>query len=188
MTRPQQPCGSAEHGFNRRLFLQGGLATALGVTLGGSEAAYDRAWAAELRRRQKHVLLLWLAGGSSQLETWDPKPGRPTGGPFKAIPTAATGVHICELLPKMAQRMNRVAVVRSLDTSIADHGGASVLMETGRTPEPGLVYPDLGAVIAKELGQLDSQVPDYVSLYLATEGQRRPDPGFLGGRYAAMHL
>ncbi len=183
-----QHCGSPDHGLNRRQFIHGGLATALGVSLGGLEAPYSPLWADELKKRHKHVLLLWLAGGSSQLETWDPKPGRPTGGPFKAIATAQTGVHISELLPSIAQRMNRIALVRSLDTRVADHGTAAIIMETGRTPEAGLVFPDVGAVVAKELGQIDSQVPDYVSLYLATEGHRRPEPGFLGGRYAAMHL
>jgi hypothetical protein len=158
------------------------------MSLGGLSAPYDPVWADELRQRKKQVLLLWLAGGSSQLETWDPKPGRPTGGPFKAIATAATGVHISELLPKMARIMDRVAIVRSLDTRIADHGTAADLMDTGRTREPRLVYPDLGTVIAKELAQRDAQVPDYVSLYLATEGHRRPNPGFLGGSHAAMHL
>ncbi len=173
---------------SRRRFLHDAGAAALGMGLGGLAAPYDPLWADELRGQNKHVLLLWLAGGSSQLETWDPKPGRPTGGPFKAIPTVATGVHISELMPKMAKIMNRVAIVRSLDTRIADHGTAAALMETGRTREPRLVYPDLGTVIAKELAQRDAQVPDYVSLYLATEGHRRPNPGFLGGRYAAMHL
>jgi uncharacterized protein (DUF1501 family) len=63
-------------------------------------------------------------------------------------------------------------------------------MQIGRRPEAELAYPDFGAVVAKELGQRDSQVPEYVSLYLATEGQYsgRPNPGFLGGRYAAMSL
>lgn len=186
MNRPE--CGSPEHGFNRRMFLQGGVATALGVSLGGLEAGYDAVWADELRRQKKQVLLLWLAGGASQFETWDPKPGRPTGGPFKAIPTAVAGVQICELMPKMAALMNRVAIVRSLDTKIADHGIAADIVETGRPREPQVVYPEFGTVIAKELGQRDSKTPDYVSLYLATEGHRRPNPGFLGGRYAAMHL
>src|SRR5262249_29798654 len=113
-------CGSSEHTMDRRLFLQGGLATALGVGMAGFEAPVDSLWAGELRQRHKQVLLLWLAGGASQFETWDPKPGRPTGGPFKAIPTAVPGVHICELMPKMAQLMKHVAVVRSLDTRIAD--------------------------------------------------------------------
>jgi hypothetical protein len=181
-------CSSPQHEIGRRQFLQGGAATALGVSLGGWGAAYNAAWAAELRRTHKRVLLLWLAGGASQLETFDPKPARPTGGPFKAIPTAVEGIHICELMPKMAKLMKDFAIVRSLDTKIGDHGQASNLMDAGRTPEPGLAYPDWGTVMSKELAQRDSQVPDYVSLYLATEGQRRPNPGFLGGAYAAVHL
>src|SRR5207237_8715473 len=86
--RTSRLCGSPLHDIGRRQFLQGGVATALGVSLGGLGAAYSPAWADELRRTHKRVLLLWLAGGASQLETFDPKPGRPTGGPFKAIATA----------------------------------------------------------------------------------------------------
>lgn len=181
-------CGSAEHGLHRRHFLQGGIATALGVSLGGLLTPYDQAWADALRKKQKHVILLWLAGGSSQLETFDPKPGRPTGGPFRAIPTTTAGVYVSELMPKLAASFQHTAVVRSLDTKIADHGTAAALVETGKTKEAALKHPDLGTVIARELSQRESPVPDYVSLYLATEGHRRPDPGFLGGRYAAMHL
>jgi hypothetical protein len=186
----KQFCGSAEHLIDRRLFLQGGIATALGVSLAGLESPHHSLWADELRRQGKHVILLWLAGGSSQLETWDPKPGRPTGGPFKAIATAVPGVHISELMPKTARMMNQIAVVRSLDTKIGEHGQASELMQRGRRPEAELVYPDFGAVVAKELGQRDSAVPEYVSMYLATEGQRwgRPEPGFLGSRHAGMTL
>ncbi|HEV3084513.1 MAG TPA: DUF1501 domain-containing protein [Gemmataceae bacterium] len=183
-------CGSPEHLIDRRLFLQGGVATALGVGLAGFGAPQDSLVAAEIRKHKKHVLLLWLAGGASQLETFDPKPGRPTGGPFKAIPTAVPGIHICELLPKMARIMDRVALLRSLDTKIGDHGQAAELMQHGRRPEVGIAFPDVGTVLAKELGERDSAVPEYVSLYLATEGQRwgRPDAGFLGGRYGAMNL
>lgn len=167
----QSCCGSPEHTMNRRLFLQGGVNIALGVGLAGLGAPLDSLLANEIKKKHKHVLLLWLAGGSSQLETWDPKPGRPTGGPFRAIPTAVPGVHICELLPKMAGLMDRVALVRSLDTRIADHGQAADLMQRGRRPEAELAYPDFGSVITKELSQGESAVPEYVSLYLATEGQ-----------------
>ncbi len=189
MTR-KQFCGSPEHTVDRRLFLQGGLATALGVSLAGIEAPNHALAAPDVARRKKQVLLLWLAGGASQLETWDPKPGRPTGGPFKAIPTSVPGVHICELLPRMAKLMNKVAVVRSLDTRIGDHGQAADLVQRGRRNEAGVQYPDFGTVVAKELGQRDSAVPEYVSMYLATEGQNsgRPYPGFLGGRHGAMTL
>src|SRR5262249_44084825 len=182
-------CGSPEHAVNRRQFLRTGLAAA-GLTVGGLTIPTGVVWADELRRQQKRVLLLWLAGGSSQLETWDPKPGRPTGGPFKAIPTNVPGVHISELMPKMAKRMNQVAVVRSLDTRIADHGQAADMMQRGRRPEGDIAYPDFGAVVAKELGRPGSPVPDYVSFYLATEGRGsgRPYAGFLGPRYGAMSL
>jgi hypothetical protein len=183
-------CGSPEHTIDRRLFLQGGLATGLGFTLAGLGSPLHSLLAGEVGKQHRHVLLLWLAGGASQLETWDPKPGRPTGGPFKAIPTAVPGTHVCELLPKMAKLMDRVALVRSLDTRIGEHGQAAELMQRGRRSEAGVIYPDLGVVVARELAQRDSAVPEYVSMYQATEGQRsgRPDAGFLGGRYAAMSL
>src|SRR5688500_19061051 len=89
------------------------------------------ALAGELKRGDKRVILLWLAGGASQLETFDPKPGRPTGGPFRAIPTAVPGIHISELMPQVAQRIEQTAIIRSLDTRIADHGMAAELMHLG---------------------------------------------------------
>jgi hypothetical protein len=186
----KQFCGSPEHAIDRRLFLQGGIATALGVGLAGLDAPSHALLAGEIARQKKHVFLLWLAGGASQLETWDPKPGRPTGGPFRSIATKVPAVRICELMPKMAAMMDRVALVRSLDTKIGDHGQAATLMQLGRRPDGGVDYPDLGAIVAKELGQRETAVPEYVSLYQATEGQNsgRPTSGFLGGRYAAMSL
>jgi hypothetical protein len=191
MSQARKPfCGSPDHLIDRRLFLQGGLSTALGISLGGFGMMRDTLCAGEVQTQAKHVLLLWLAGGASQLETWDPKPGRPTGGPFKAIPTSVPGVHICELLPKMAKLMHKVAVVRSLDTRIGEHGQAAQMMQRGRRPEAEVQYPDFGTIVAKELSERERDVPEYVSMYLATEGQRsgRPDAGFLGSRYAAMTL
>src|SRR5688500_9211085 len=148
------------------------------------------ALADELKSGQKRVILLWLAGGASQLETFDPKPGRETGGPFRAIPTAVPGIHISELMPKLAARMKHTAIVRSLDTQIGDHGGGARLMHLGRRDEPTVKYPDLGAMVARELGRADSQVPDYVSFYTATEGRGNAysQAGFLGARYNAMFL
>ena len=75
------------------------------------DALRHSTWADEVKKQGKRVILLWLAGGASQLETFDPKPGRPTGGPYRAIPTSATGVHISELLPKMAALVEVVAAV-----------------------------------------------------------------------------
>ncbi|MBM4075779.1 MAG: DUF1501 domain-containing protein [Planctomycetes bacterium] len=145
-------------------------------------------FAAELKRHQKSVILLWLAGGASQLETWDPKPGRNTGGPFRAIQTDLPGIQISELMPKMAQRLKTTALIRSLNTRNADHGGATRLMETGRAVEQAVDYPDLGALVARELGRIDSVVPDYVSMYSETEGRHKGGSGFLGARYAPTFL
>jgi hypothetical protein len=86
--------------------------------------------------------------------------------------------------------MQHTAIIRSLDTRIAEHGMAARLMHLGRRDEPALRYPDLGAMLARELGRADSQVPDYVSFYTATEGRGSAvsQAGFLGARYNAMFL
>ena len=184
-------CGSPEHGVSRRRFLGTSAvaaSTALAADMSVLSVLKEPALAEEIKRQEKRVILLWLAGGASQLETWDPKPGRPTGGPFRAIDTNVPGIRISELLPKLAQRQQHTAIIRSLNTKNADHGGGSELMETGRPKEGGLVYPDLGAMLARELGRADSAVPDYVSMYTSTEGRRKGGPGFLGSRYAPMFL
>ena len=81
----------------------------------------------------------WLAGGASQLETWDPKPGTNTGGPCQAIATSVPGIHISELLPYSAKQMHRLALVRSINNMIDDHGKGAYFMHTGRRQEPAHV-------------------------------------------------
>jgi hypothetical protein len=186
-------CGSPEHPISRRGFL-GTLAavgTAAFADMTAVQVLGSPAVSADLRRNQKRCILLWLAGGASQMETWDPKPGAATGGPFRAIQTPVPGIQISELMPKMAQRIRHTAIIRSLNTRNGDHGGGSRLMMRGRANEAGLAYPDLGAVLARELGQPGSPVPDYVSFYSATEGRYNVtpgSPGFLGARYGSMDL
>jgi hypothetical protein len=187
-------------GIERRSFLRtmGAGAAAAGSVLTGAAAAdmtflnvlQQPAFADELKKQDKRVILLWLAGGASQLETFDPKPGRATGGPFRSIPTSVPGTHLSELMPRMAQRIQHSAIVRGLSTGNADHGGGSRLMHLGRREEPTVKFPDLGAIIARELGKPDSQVPDYVSFYTATEGRGSAlgQAGFLGARYSPMFL
>lgn len=178
--------------IERRAFLRGSLAA--GASFAAGMNALDQlarpALADELRRGDKRVILLWLAGGASQLETWDPKPGRETGGPFGAIPTSVPGIHISQLMPKIAARMQHTAIVRSLNTKNGDHGGGARLMHLGRFNEPGVNYPDLGAMVARELSRPDRQAPDYVTFYTATEGRGNAigQSGFLGARFAPMSL
>ena len=124
-------CGSPEHAMSRRALL--GAA--------GASMFPGAALANPLVRQNKRVLMIFLAGGVSQLETWDPKPGAPTGGPFRAIPTSVPGTHVCELLPHTARQMHRLALVRGINTAEDDHGKGSYIMHTGRRQEPSLNYP-----------------------------------------------
>lgn len=186
-------CGSAEHVVSRRGFL-GALAAGGGAALCSDmtavQALASPEVASELRRNQKRCILLWLAGGASQMETFDPKPGAITGGPFQSIQTSTPGVRISELMPKMARRFKDTAIIRSLNTRNADHGGGARMMMRGRPGESNIDYPDLGAVLSRELGNETSPVPDYVSFYFATEGRNMAPgaPGFLGARYGSMDL
>src|SRR5687768_9569029 len=112
-------CQSPQHTIARRGFL-GGL-------LGGGLLASGMNWsrsalAGQLEQRQKRVLVFFMDGGLSQLESWDPKPGTDTGGPFRPIPTSVPGIQISELLPYTAQQMHHLALIRSVNTKQDDHG------------------------------------------------------------------
>jgi len=185
-------CGSADHAVSRRAFLgsAGVAGAAAAADMTGLDVLSSPALAGELKKGQKRVILLWLAGGASQLETWDPKPGATTGGPFRAIKTDVPGTMISELMPEMAKRMKTTCVVRGLNTRNGDHGSAAKLMMRGRKDEANLRYPDLGAVIAREMARADSKVPDYVTFYTQTEGRGMApgDSGFLGARFGPMEL
>ena len=147
----------------------GGL-TALGLTLS------DRCRAAA-PTRAKSCILLWLDGGPSHLETFDPKPDAPSEvrGPFAAVPTAVPGVRVCELLPHTARVMGKVAVVRSMTSPLGEHGLANHYLLTGYKPSPVLDYPSYGAVLAHTRGGRPTLPP-----YVAVPDERAAGSGFLG--------
>jgi len=186
-------CRSADHAVERRAFL-GTAAAAVGAMacadMTGLNVLANPVLAKELKKKQKRVILLWLAGGPSQLETWDPKPGASTGGPFRSIATDVPGLRIGELMPEMAKRMKTTCLIRGLNTKNGDHGSGAKIMLRGRMDVGGVKYPDLGAVIAREMGRVDSKVPDYVTFYTQTEGRgfAPGDSGFLGARFMPMEL
>ncbi|MCZ2343699.1 MAG: DUF1501 domain-containing protein [Bacteroidales bacterium] len=190
--RAKSFCGSVDHAISRRGFL--GATVAAGASAFADMTGLDQlgssALASQMKKNQKRVILLWLAGGASQLETFDPKPGVQTGGPFRAIPTSVPGVHISELMPQMAKRMHKTCIIRGLNTKIGDHLNGAQLMLRGRRNEAGLKYPDIGAVVAREMARLESQVPDHVTFYTQTEGRYYAlgDAGFFGARFAPMEL
>jgi uncharacterized protein (DUF1501 family) len=179
-------CGSPEHTLSRRRFLAG-VAGSLGA-FGFGQLVQPTA-ARELEKAQKRVLVFFLSGGVSQLETWDPKPGTDTGGPFQAIPTSVPGTHICELLPYTAKIMHKLAVVRGLNTAEDDHGKGAYIMQTGRRQEPATKYPHLGSVCAKLLGHEDNPLPGYLHITpRGSGGVNAEDAAFLGPHYASVSL
>jgi uncharacterized protein (DUF1501 family) len=181
-------CHSPEHVLSRRRFLGGLAAGTLGAWnfAGMTHPAAARA----LSHAGKRVLVVFLAGGVSQLESWDPKPGTDTGGPFRAIPTSVPAVHISELLPFTARQMHRLALVRGINIRENDHGRGRVFMETGRREEPNMEYPHLGAVIAKQFGSSANVLPGYlhVTPRAGGGGFNKQDAAFLGPKYASVTL
>jgi len=134
-------------------------------------------------------LLIWLAGGVSQLETWDPKPGTDTGGPFRAIPTSVPGIQISELLPHTAKQMYRMALIRGVNTAEDEHGRGAVIMHTGRRTDPALDYPHLGSVMAKLLAPADCPLPGYIHVTPKGDGGfGKTDAAFLGPKFASVIL
>jgi len=159
----------------------------LGV-LGGSLSPWMSALAADAAaqtQRKKSCILLWMSGGPSHLDTFDPKPGHENGGPFKPIDTKVSAIQLCEHLPKLSQWTDRMAIVRSMTSKEADHGRGSYLVRTGRAPEATIQYPTLGSFVSKELGKESSALPNFVSVgpYRSTN-LAAYDAGFLGPQHA----
>ncbi len=184
--KPFYACNSPEHLLSRRRFLAGTAAGGLGLL--GFAGMVHPAAADQLRRTQKRVLVVWLAGGVSQLETWDPKPGTNTGGPFQSIPTSVPGVQICELLPHTARHMHRLALVRGVNTAEDEHSRGAYIMHTGRRQTPGEQFPHLGSVAARLLAPEDSPLPGYLHVTPRGEGVNRQDAAFLGPRFGSVAL
>ena len=179
-------CGSGEHTMARRQFL-GTMAAGAGAVFGGLSMLARPAFTAELNKQQKRVLVFNMHGGLSQLESWDPKPGTPTGGPFRAINTSVPGTQICELWPETAKQMHRLAIVRSVNTGEDDHGKGIKMMLTGRREMPGVDNPSLGAVVAKAVSNEASGLPGHIQI-TAGGGGRANDSAYLGPKYAGLYL
>jgi hypothetical protein len=172
-------CPRHEH-LTRRALLKGTLATAAGGAIMNWGALFNTpALAAEVKKKARQCILLWMNGGASQFETFDMKPGRPTGGLFQPIATNVPGTRICELMPKMSQKMDKIAVIRSMRTSEIDHPGGIHLMHTGYQTAANIRFPELGAIIAKYNGQPDSDLPNFIKI--SSNGDS--GSGFLGPRY-----
>jgi hypothetical protein len=138
-------------------------------------------------QRRRSCILLWMNGGPSQMDTFDLKPGHANGGPYKEIETSVPGIRISEHLPKLAQQMERMVLVRSMTTKEGDHGRATYLLRTGYLPQGPIQYPSIGSLVARELGSDDAALPNFVSIApFRFFNVGAYGPGFLGPQYAPL--
>ena len=189
MSSPHDSRTGAE--IDRRAFLHGcgGLATAAlatpGLATSGESAVALPAGKAE------HCIVLWLGGGASQIDTFDPKHRgdakmRTPGSDYDAIPTAIAGEKVCEHLRRTAPLLDRAVLVRSVHHDVVDEHAAAVnRMHTGRPTSGTIVYPSMGSIVAHEKPPVDQTVPPYVIMGYPnlTRG-----PGFLGARHGFIYL
>jgi hypothetical protein len=124
--------------------------------------------------KAKACIVLWLNGGPSHIDTFDPKPGQPTAR-FKAIKTRARGLELSEHLPLLAGHGDRLAVIRSMTSAEGNHDRARYLLHTGYSPNPTVHHPSLGGWVSQELGSKSAELPNFVSI-----GGPSLGAGFLG--------
>lgn len=180
-------------GSNRRAFLQRGVFGVLSLTFGMTGPASRLVWALNPTAapskpaRARSVIQIWMWGGPSHLDTFDPKPeaGNDYCGPFgKPIETNVKGIRINELLSELAKVADKYSLIRSMTHGVNAHETASYLVQTGRMPGDRTVYPAVGAVVSYFKGQppeYESLIPPYIVL---TEPQGRfSEAGFLGPRF-----
>src|SRR5438445_13412432 len=166
---------NSDGALSRRGFLRWVGAGAFGL----SWLDYLTLHAEEMRKAHKACILLWMSGGPSQFETFDPKPGAETQGPTKAIPTAVGGIAVAEHWTKVAGVTKDLTIIRSMTSKEGNHGRATYLLHTGYSPSGGVVHPGLGSLVANELGDPNFDLPYFVSISGPSAG-----PSFLGVRCA----
>lgn len=157
---------------SRRNMLKAGFAGIAGLSLPQLLSARAQASASGKPLGNKSVILLWMTGGPSHIDTWDPKPDRPFNnrGPFSPIETAVPGISICEHLPKQAAMMDRFTLIRSVDCRGSNHEPNQVMQTGNRDAAPrsnpkGDRYPAIASIIAKHRGANHPAMPPYVSFH-----------------------
>lgn len=160
--------------MSRRCFCTGAMGGMFAYAL---RHGWDGLFAAEASRVRKRCLVLWMAGGPSQLETFDPKPGAATGGPTEAIATSVPGLEIAAHLPEIAKRMDRLSVIRSLTSPEGDHDRGEYYLHTGYPFVQAFPRPSLGSIVSHQSPPVD--FPLFVAI-----GARGLGPAYLGPDHA----
>jgi hypothetical protein len=175
-------CDPGVH-LSRRTLLGGGTGGAL-LSLIANRLAWADATGQTAKGRPKSVILLWLQGGPSQLETFDPHPGTKIGGEVRAIDTSVKGLRIADTLPQTAQRMHLGSLVRSMTSKEGDHERAIYNIKTGYRPDPTLTHPSIGSILCHTFpATLD--IPRHISILPQNSPARG---GYLGPQYDAFKI
>lgn len=165
------------------------------LSLGTAAATLSLSWrdlliakSNELRRHGKSMILLWMDGGPSQFETFNPKIGSPNQGPAKAISTNLSGVQIAEDWPRTAQVMDKIAMIRSMKSGERDHFRAIKLVRSGYPINPTIAYPTWGSVVAMEREDPEFDLPAFVRVGKPRIATRDINSGVLGARYESFKI
>ncbi len=135
----------------------------------------------QLRREGMACIVLWMAGGPSQFETFSPKPDHENGGETKAISTAVPGIQISENLSHCAKVMNELAIIRSMSSKEGNHSRASFLLHHGVVPTASVKYPSMGSLVAHQIGDAACELPSFVRV--GNRLRNGGNGGFLGVDY-----
>lgn len=187
MLQPILDVGVSSDGVvNRRGFMKR-------LALGAAAGAFGwrdllTARAAALRKQGKSMILLWMDGGPSQFETFNPKPDSPNQGPAKVIPTNLTGVQFAEYWPETAKVMDKIALIRSMKSKEAEHDRAIALVRTGYALNPAIRYPTFGSVVAMKRHEASFDLPAFVRIGKPRIATRDVDQGVLGVKYSAFKI
>ncbi|MDA0590451.1 MAG: DUF1501 domain-containing protein [Planctomycetota bacterium] len=173
-------CAEFRNQMSRRSFLKAGGIGMFGLSLPQLLASEARAGAAA--KTQNNVIILWMRGGPSQHETWDPKMDAPEEfrGAFGATSTKVPGIQIVDLLPKCAAVQDKWSIVRSLHHTDAGHSAGDQILFTGHPPgkSPDVnIHPSCGSIVSEQLGHLTPELPPYVAIPKQVPGT---DSAYLG--------
>jgi hypothetical protein len=167
----------------RRHFLKWAGLSGLGWLTGAGQLLAREAEKVPRGEPAQSIIVLWMAGGPSQLETFDPHPGTEIAGGTGAISTALKGVQLATGLEQLAAEMASISLVRSLVSKEGDHERGTYVMKTGFRPDPTIVHPSIGAICCHYLPPTKAEIPRHISIMA---GQWPARGGFLGDEYDAF--
>lgn len=164
--------------ISRRSFVKTGISSFLGLIAMQHFGSSSFAQLENVIPRAKHCIVLFMSGGASQLDTFDPKPGTKNGGPFAAIPTSAKGIQVSEHLPNVAEQAHHLSIIRSMVSREGNHERARYLLHTGYAPGGAVRHPTLGSITSHYLEDEFLDLPSCVNIN---------SPTYSGGFLGATH-